>query len=824
MVDIGALFGGGGVSLPTIPALATFKSLVKTENLEIQKYSKTAPVQKDLAYFQAKIGKVTSVDQLVKDPCLLKVIATAYGVEGDLNAPAKLKAVLTSDLSDNGSFANRLIDPRYKKFAAAFDTKINGMTRFKDAAVISNVVTKYVSNAYEKSLGDKNPALREATYFLRNIGNITDTYQILGDKVLRAVVVDALGLPPNIAVQSVEKQKQLIEAKLGDVLKFRATPVSKPGDAPAPKSPTDIANDELNSLVSTRSAATNAQAALKSIADRIQSVQDDYARLANIQNPAGPYAAEIPVQQAAAPDLIRQRGLLAAGQNAMNEIAGYTNRLTQLVQVVGDPANAANLAEYQVEFQDLHDKIGAAIANANYNFDDPTAGANFTTQNLLTGTLTSPITVTYNAAGDQTSIRSFDLSASSAYQAQLDAANNAFQAITGSGDAAHIVAAASATTGAKTISDQTNATVSVDSVAFATAIGSVKQWAGTFDTTQLYPGAESLRDAGARVAQVNILVGQIRATASISAQMSDGVARQAVLDQYADLTTQLSNVVNTTNNSTADNLLAGATQDYQLATDTYLRARGRDLNTTVASILSAGDISDAAGANAVLAQIDGGVKTALAQTSRELGVDSQAFGLAADTLDPRAKVDGSYRKLATDIDGLAATGLSGQTNLLDPDQAAVVLKLTSIGRTLTISPETGFDVDVNQALNAGSELLPSDNGDTSGALAALETARFNVQRVLGNLNGDVRNIDNARNALNQKITDMQTKAAASGTGVDTAFANASKFAIQFIERYLAKKDAENAASGAGLGGAGGGNAYLLQLIQPLGKGGVNTIA
>jgi len=170
MVDIGALFGGGGTSLPTIPALATFKSLVKTENLEIQKYSKTAPVQKDLKYFQDKIGKVTSVDQLVKDPRLLKVLATAYGVEDDLNAPAKLKAVLTSDLSDTSSFANRLIDPRYKKFASAFDTKVNGMSRFKNAQVISDTVTKYVSNAYEKSLGDKNPALRAVTLSFKRLG------------------------------------------------------------------------------------------------------------------------------------------------------------------------------------------------------------------------------------------------------------------------------------------------------------------------------------------------------------------------------------------------------------------------------------------------------------------------------------------------------------------------------------------------------------------------------------------------------------------------------------------------------------------------------
>ena len=50
----------------------------------------------------------------------------------------------------------------------------------------------------------------------------------------------------------------------------------------------------------------------------------------------------------------------------------------------------------------------------------------------------------------------------------------------------------------------------------------------------------------------------------------------------------------------------------------------------------------------------------------------------------------------------------GKSNLLDRDQAAVVVKLTTIGRTITLSPETSFDVDVNQALNAGIALAAPD--------------------------------------------------------------------------------------------------------------------
>src|SRR6185369_16394711 len=105
-------------------------------------------------------------------------------------------------------------------------------------------------------------------------------------------------------------------------------------------------------------------------------------------------------------------------------------RMTQLVSLAGDSANAASLADYKTEFDSLRTKISGAISGATYGYDGGTAGANFTSQNLLDGTLSSPITVQYNAAGDATSVRTFDLSASSSFQTQLDTANAAFQALT----------------------------------------------------------------------------------------------------------------------------------------------------------------------------------------------------------------------------------------------------------------------------------------------------------------------------------------------------------------------------------------------------------
>jgi hypothetical protein len=231
MADAGSLvvlFGGSPASAgPLMPAVAGFKRYVQNETQQIAQFEKGAAYKRDIAYFKANISKIKSVDELVKNQRLLKVVLTAFNLQGDVSSPAKIKAVLTSDLSDRNSFANRLIDPRYQQLAREFNVKVNGLSKFKDSAVIADVVSKYAINAYERSLSDINPALRDAAYFLRNIGNVTDIYQILGDKVLRMVVTQALGLPAEIANQSVQKQKQLIEAKL-DIKKFRTAATGAP--------------------------------------------------------------------------------------------------------------------------------------------------------------------------------------------------------------------------------------------------------------------------------------------------------------------------------------------------------------------------------------------------------------------------------------------------------------------------------------------------------------------------------------------------------------------------------------------------------------------
>jgi hypothetical protein len=423
MVDISALFGGStSTSTPLVSAYAGLKRYVLNEPTQIATYTKQPTYQADVAYFKAHIGKVTSADQLTKDPRLLKFVLTAFNLTADAQYPAKVAAVLKSDLTNTSSMANRLVDPRYRQMALAFNFNLVGNVKLKDSTFVSDLVSKFTTNGYEQSLSGVNPALRSAAYFLRNIGNVTDTYQILGDSVLRAVVVQALNLPPEIVNQDVAKQKALIDAKL-DIKKFKLPSSATAG---ATKTPLDQATTEQASLLNLRNVVGAAKVSVSTLQLKVANLQTAYQQLATIQNAtSGPYAAEIPNQQTAAPVLVEQQGLLAAATDATVAINTNMAKLQQLVQQAGNPGNTTPIADLQAQFTTLYNAINSKVQGATYS--NPGTGA---TENLLDGSTANIVSPPYNSAGDKTSVRSYNLSSGSTFGTQLTAAYNAFTAAT----------------------------------------------------------------------------------------------------------------------------------------------------------------------------------------------------------------------------------------------------------------------------------------------------------------------------------------------------------------------------------------------------------
>jgi hypothetical protein len=432
--------------------------------------------------------------------------------------------------------------------------------------------------------------------------------------------------------------------------------------------------------------------------------------------------------------------------------------------------------------------------------------------------MSGQISVQYNSAGDAVTISAQNLGASSTFQQQLDAANSAFQAIGGAFDGGNIQSANSALASAQSASTVAIQTVTNDANNFAKAIASVPQWAGTYNTADLYRGSQSLSDAGSRLTQVNQVLAQIQQVATQSSQLDPGADRTSLQDQYNTLVTKLGTLINAAGQPGLDNLLAAnpnaATPGYysysiDQAGSYDMQARTHDLVSSILDPLQGADVSSLTTANAVIAMVTGSIQTATTAASHDVGLDSRTFALPANTLDPRSAVDGQYRKLVADMPKLVKDSAWLKDNLLDPNQTAITLNATTAGMSILIAPQTSYDTDVTKVLNAGAQALPSDPNDASGALAQLASARFNNSRALSAIRQQIVQVDMARNVTQTHITALQ-KQQQQAAGTSYTPLNATPYAVQLVQKYLAAVDAKASTA---MTGAGTGNSYVLNLLQ-----------
>jgi hypothetical protein len=787
-----------------VSAALSFQMLQKNTTQQIEQFGNTAQIMREVDYFKKKAGSLTSMDDLIKDHRLMSFALSAFSLDDEAQYPARLKKVLESDLDDSKSLANQLSDNRYREIAAAFDYAKSGMDKLQDAAFLEELSQKYVLNEFEKALGNNNPALREATYFLRNIGNVTSPYEILGDTVLRSVVTFTLNLPQQIAVQSVESQARLIEGRL-DLDKFKGVEEtdSTPGG-------TSIRLEDTRSdqtlLYNGVQLSTQAIAQVDAIQEQLELIRAGYDALAEVQNPAGEFQAEIPVQEAAIPELVHQNGLLAAADDSLGRINGYVSRMNTLVGLASDPANESKLDSYKTEFAELRNKINAAYAESTYSYDDGDPDAVGTLENLLDGTLPN-LSVQYKSTGEQVTTRAQDLTG---FLADIDTANASFQAVTGSGDSGNLATAGGIVTSSTTELTNIRKEVTADRTALSEAIDSVPQFAATLNSASLYPGAEAVRDAGSRLSEVNLLLGELRGLAVQSTALAAGADRSTLQTQYDEIVGEIGDLIGNTRIAGLDNLLSGGNQSYELLNGFNIEARGRDLVTSVLDELTGRDITSFANAQDVLTALDNQIATATGTAFREIAIDANSFNLASEKLDPRAAVDSAYRNLSNDLNTYIDSAAVDGQNLLSADQDDIEYRVQTSGRLLTVDSISDFDATFGAILRGGADGLPSDGGDSTGAIAALDDALFSLGRLRDTLNFDLRTQQIEKSKVDATLAQYAESETPSLTD---PYAGSSKFAIEFIGRFLAMKDAESAGSQLGL--SSGRDAYLLNLVQPI---------
>lgn len=171
-------------------------------------------VKREIEYVKANIGKIESLDDLLDDYRIFRFTLSAFGLEDQQYARAMMRKVIDEGTGSPTDFANQLLDTRYREMSEFIRYDYERLGRLKDPAWVDSLVDKYVTNEFEKAVGESNESLRMAMYFERKAPKMTSWYQIMGDKALYQVALKMVGLPSEAAQMDVDKQVEIFKKKL----------------------------------------------------------------------------------------------------------------------------------------------------------------------------------------------------------------------------------------------------------------------------------------------------------------------------------------------------------------------------------------------------------------------------------------------------------------------------------------------------------------------------------------------------------------------------------------------------------------------------------
>ncbi len=167
-------------------------------------------VKSATAYYEANIGSVTSIKDLVGNYRLLSYALDAYGLGDQIDATALITKVLEGGVSNPNSLANTLSNSAWKAFAAAFNFAADGASSAASPSAVRTTTSDYVEQQLESDQGAQNVGVQLALYFQRVAPTVTSEYGILADPNLLEVAQTIFGLSPATSAETINTQAETL--------------------------------------------------------------------------------------------------------------------------------------------------------------------------------------------------------------------------------------------------------------------------------------------------------------------------------------------------------------------------------------------------------------------------------------------------------------------------------------------------------------------------------------------------------------------------------------------------------------------------------------
>ncbi|MGI4952009.1 MAG: DUF1217 domain-containing protein [Janthinobacterium lividum] len=215
---LGALYGTGAASGSVNP-IAALQTALSTETKGVAAAAVVPQTKQEIAPFRAAVAKAKTPQELLANPQARKVLLTANGLGSQTDYAGLVTKALMSDTSKTGSLASTLTNTQWLSVAKTFDFANKGLTVLQSPSVIDSIASGYAEVQWRQGLDATTPGLSKAIDFRARASTITSADQVLGDATLREVVTTALGIPPQIAYQSLQAQEAAITSHI-DLKKF----------------------------------------------------------------------------------------------------------------------------------------------------------------------------------------------------------------------------------------------------------------------------------------------------------------------------------------------------------------------------------------------------------------------------------------------------------------------------------------------------------------------------------------------------------------------------------------------------------------------------
>jgi hypothetical protein len=218
--DFSILAGGasasGGAMVDVGSVHVALANADKHEQRQLDQIARDPIVKKELERYTKVVKEAETIEDVLDDPTARRVFLKANGLGDQADAVALAKKALTSNLEDGNALAYRLasVNGNWLSTAKKYDFHTFGVELLKLDISITEVAANYVGEKRLDMLDEQLPGLGSALLFKKIAKDLDTPIKILGSALGREVVTTALGLPKQIALQSLEAQEKAITQRL----------------------------------------------------------------------------------------------------------------------------------------------------------------------------------------------------------------------------------------------------------------------------------------------------------------------------------------------------------------------------------------------------------------------------------------------------------------------------------------------------------------------------------------------------------------------------------------------------------------------------------